>query len=96
MRHITYTYDEDKATNKDFIIAALTDNIDDGGAAFDSMVEHYIDCPYGLNTDCYNEHFGNKYGTGKYEEGCVKCKTTWLERGYDTYPSDDGIWELAE
>ena len=96
MRHITYTYDECKPTNKDFLIAALTGNIDDGDATFGGVVEYNIDCPYGLNSDCYNEHFGNEYGTDEYKEGCVKCKTTWLERAYDTYPSDDGIWELTE
>lgn len=96
MRHITYTYDECKPTNKDFLIAALTDSIDDGGASLGSVIEHDIDCPYVLNIDCYNEHFGNEYGTDEYKEGCVKCKTTWLERAYDTYPSDDGIWELTE
>lgn len=96
MRHITYTYDEDNATNKDWLIAALTDNIDDGGASLDSIIEDNIDCPYRLLCDCYNDHFGYEYGTDEYKEGCVKCKTTWLERAYDTYPSDDGIWELTE
>jgi hypothetical protein len=96
MTHITYTYDEEKATNKDYMIAALADEIDDGGATFDSMVEYNIDCPYTRNSDCYNEHFGNEYGTKEYKEGCVKCKTAWLERAYDTYPSDDGIWEIDE
>lgn len=95
MRHITYTYDEDNATNKDWLIAALTDNIDDGGASLDSVIEDNIDCPYRLFCDCYNNHFGYEYNTEEYKEGCVKCKTAWLERAYDTYPSDDGIWELT-
>ena len=30
------------------------------------------------------------------KKGCVRCKTAWLERAYDTYPSDDGIWEIDE
>lgn len=96
MKQIIYTYDENKPTNKDWPITALTDNIDDGGASFDSMAEYNFDCPYMRTSDCYNEHFGNVYGTKEYKEGCVKCKTAWLERAYDTYPSNDGIWEIDE
>jgi hypothetical protein len=32
----------------------------------------------------------------EYKEGCVRCKMAWLERVYDTYPSDDDIWEVTE
>ena len=35
MTTINYTYDETKATNKDYLIAVLTDSIDDGGAAYE-------------------------------------------------------------
>lgn len=96
MRQIKYTYDESRPTNKDYLIAALTDSIDDGGASLESVVEQNIDCPYMRYSDCYNDHFGNEYDTEKYKEGCIKCKQAWLERIYDTYPSDDGIWELTE
>lgn len=96
MRHITYTYDECKPTNNDFLIAALADDIDDGGASLNSIIENNIDCPYRLLSDCYNDHFGYEYDTEEYKEGCVKCKTAWLERAYDTYPRDDGIWEPTE
>ncbi len=96
MRTITYTYDEAKATNKDYLIAVLTDNIDDGGASYESVAEYDIACPYYGNSDCYNDHFGNEYDTKEYKEGCVKCKLAWLEREYDTYPSDDGKWEVEE
>ncbi len=93
MRTITYTYDETKATNKDYMIAVLTDSIDDGGASYEAVAEYNIDCPYCGYADCYNEHHKNDYGTIEYREGCVACKLAWLEREFDTYPSNDGRWE---
>ena len=96
MRTITYTYDEAKPTNKDYLIAVLTDSIDDGGASYVSLAEYDIDCPYVGSRDCLNVHEGNKYGTKEYKKGCVRCKLAWLDREYDTYPSDDGKWERGE
>lgn len=96
MRTITYTYDETKATEKDYLIAVLTDNIDDGGASYEAVCRYNIKCPYSRSRDCYNEHFKNEYGTKEYEEGCVECKMAWLEREYDTYPSEDCKFELEE
>ena len=94
VRTITYTYDETKATNKDYLIAVLTDDIDDGGASYESMVRYNIECPYFGYSDCLNEHEGNEYDTKEYREGCIRCKMAWLEREYDTYPSVDGTWEM--
>ena len=96
MRTITYTYDETKPTNKDYLIAVMTDSIDDGGASYESMAEYDIACPYRCNSDCLNDHEGNQYDTKEYKEGCVRCKLAWLGREYDTYPSDDGKWEVEE
>lgn len=93
MRTITYTYDEGKATNKDYLIAALTESIDDGGASYESVARYDISCPYFHEADCLNEHEGNTYDSKEYHECCVRCKIAWLDRVYDTYPSDDGIWE---
>lgn len=95
MRTITYTYDETKPTNRDYLIAVLADDIDDGGASYEAVAEYNIECPY-WDRDCYNEHFNNEYGTAAYREGCVQCKLAWLAREYDTYPSNDGKWELDE
>ena len=92
MKTITYTYDEENSTNRDYLIAALTDSIDDGGASYESVAEYNIDCPYHSN-DCLNEHEENVCGTAAYREGCLRCKLSWLNRKYDTYPSDDGQWE---
>ena len=96
MRTITYTYDETKPTNKDYLIAALTDSIDDGGASYESVAEYDIDCPYISSADCLNEHEGNEYGKAEYREGCLRCKLAWLDREYDTHPSDDGKWERGK
>ena len=78
------------------MIAALTDSIDDGGASYESVVRYNIECPYVGYSDCLNEHEGNEYDSKEYKEGCVRCKMAWLERVFDTYPSDDGIWEVTE
>ena len=94
MRTITYTYDETDPTNKDYLIAALTDEIDDGGASYMSVVEHNIDCPYLGSSNCLNDHENNRYGTAQYTDGCIRCKASWLNRKYDTYPSDDGKFEI--
>lgn len=94
MRTITYTYDEENPTNKDYVIASLTDSIDDGGASYEAVTRYNINCPYYGMEDCLNEHEGNDYETSEYKEGCVRCKTAWLDRQYDTYPSDDGKWEI--
>lgn len=101
MKTITYTYDEENPTNRDYLIAALTDSIDDGGASHDSVLVYHIDCPYGslaqygLFANCLNKHEKNKYGTIEYADGCFRCKLSWLNRKYDTYPSDDGQWEVG-
>lgn len=96
MRTITYTYDETKCTNKDYIILGLTDEIDDGGSSYVSIAEYQIACPYNSMSDCLNDHEGNKYDTKEYKDGCRRCKLAWLDREYDTYPSEDGKWELEE
>lgn len=96
MRTITYTYNETRPTNKDYLIAVLTGSIDDDGASYESMAEYDIECPYFGNADCLNEHEGNEFNTKEYNDGCVRCKLAWLDRQYDTYPSDDGIWERTE
>lgn len=96
MRRIIYEYDETKPTNKDYLIAVLTDSIDDGGASYESMAEYDINYPYISSADCLNDHEKNKYGTASYNECCIRCKLAWLARGYDTYPSDDGIWGVTE
>lgn len=95
MRTITYTYDEKNMTNRDYIISALTGSIDDG-ASYESVAEYDIGCPYINSADCLNEQEDNDYGTLPYNEGCLRCKLSWLNREYDTYPSDDGRWEIEE
>lgn len=94
MRTITYTYDETKTTNKDYIIAALTDDIDDGGSSYVSVAEYQIDCPYTWYKDCLNHIKDTEFDTKEYKQNCVKCKLAWLEREYDTYPHEDGKYEV--
>ena len=96
MTTITYTYDETKCTNKDYMILELTESVDDGDAGYESLAEYHINCPYTHSRDCLNNHEGNKYDTKEYKQGCVRCKLAWLDREYDTYPSEDGKWETEE
>ena len=96
MTTITYTYDETRCTNKDYLILELTESIDDGGAGYESVAEYNIACPYFGYENCLNYHEGNEYDTKEYKDGCVRCKLAWLEREYDTYPSDDGKWEVKD
>lgn len=96
MTTITYTYDETKCTNKDYMILELTESVDDGGAGYESLAEYHINCPYTHSCDCLNNHEGNKFDTKEYNQGCVRCKLAWLDREYDTYPSEDGKWETEE
>ncbi len=83
-------------TNKEYLIAALNDEIDDGGASYESVAQYHISCPYIHSSDCLNHYEGNEYGTKEYEEGCLRCKMAWLDREYDTCPSEDGKYELGE
>ena len=84
MKTLTYTYDETSPTNKDYIICALTGEIDDGGASYDAVAEYNIDCPYYSSVECLNAESDNEYGTAAYKETCLPCKLKWLERTYDT------------
>lgn len=66
-------------TNLDYIIAALTDQIDDGGASYEAVVHYHISCPHyegEENLACDNE--------GISREVCVQCKMAWLGKEYDT------------
>lgn len=68
-------------TNLEYLIAALTGQIDDGGASEEAAIYYNIDCPYfhgdprahcrGL--DCENIT----------REVCVACKAEWLESEVD-------------
>jgi hypothetical protein len=66
-------------TNLDYIIAALTDQIDDGGASFESVVHYYISCPH------YSDETGLPCDYAEISRDvCVRCKMEWLEKEYDT------------
>ena len=84
MKTLTYTYDETRPTNKDYLICALADAIDDGGASYEAVAKYNINCPYYSSVECLNEEADNEYGTEAYKEACLKCKLAWLERIYDT------------
>ena len=79
------------------MIAVLTESIDDDGASYESLARYDIDCPYTNRCNCLNHHKDMHDHTDReYRENCVRCKLAWLDRQYDTYPSDDGKWEVGE
>lgn len=68
-------------TNKDYIIAAMTGEIDDGGAALESVLFYNIQCPYRTDLDkgkCVEEKIGNVT-----REDCAECKEKWLESEHE-------------
>lgn len=66
-------------TNKQYLIDALNDEIDDGGAARESIVNYHIKCPY-FAGDKRALCRGN---TCPSRELCVECKEKWLESEVD-------------
>ena len=71
-------------TNKEYIIACLNDEIDDGGASWESCVHYHINCPYTCGdkrAHCFNH--GNDFDFIN-RENCVACKMEWLESEVDT------------
>lgn len=81
-------------TNQEYIIAVLTDQIDDCGESREACVYYHISCPYHLGDRrcmCYSD----EYREGKIQgdmlkdrkeitrELCVECKEKWLESEVD-------------
>ena len=66
------------ATNLDYIVAALKNEIDDGGASFEAVVNYYISCPHysgEVNLPCDDAEISRQI--------CVPCKMEWLEKEYE-------------
>lgn len=63
-------------TNRDFIIAALQGEFDDGGAAEEAVIYDYINCPY---TEGDQRAECGKIGKNISWETCTECKTKWLD-----------------
>lgn len=67
-------------TNRERLIAALNDEIDDDGASFEAAVNYNIACPYNLG----DERALCESRTRKMcSETCSKCKTQWLNAEVD-------------
>ena len=65
-------------TNLEYLLIALKDEIDDGGASFEAAVHYNIACPH---------YYGKKdllcEDKKPCREICVECKMKWLEEEYD-------------
>lgn len=62
-------------TNKEYLILALNDEIDDGGAAREAFIHYNIACPYTLG----DERALCRSRTRRMSrETCVQCKEAWL------------------
>lgn len=65
-------------TNLEYIIAALTGEIDDGGASWDACVHYNINCPYSDGDKrCHCRNLPEDVEPSR--EMCVECKAEWLE-----------------
>ena len=67
-------------TNQEYLIIALKNKIDDGGAAREAVIRYKIDCPYMLGDKralCGGRRERMNRGT------CVKCKEAWLNAQVD-------------
>ena len=59
-------------TNLEYMIASLTNQIDDGGASYEATVHYNVNCPYFEGDErahCYNK--GLDYPS---RENCFPCK----------------------
>lgn len=65
-------------TNREYLIAALTDQIDDGGASEEAAVYYNINCPY-YDGDSRCHCSGKEIN----RETCVACKFEWLDSEVD-------------
>lgn len=68
-------------TNKEYIIACLNDEIDDGGASYEACAHYYINCPYTTGDSraaCYDKPLGFTN-----RNVCSACKMAWLEEEAD-------------
>lgn len=59
--------------NIEYLLSALSDQIDDGGASYESVVHYNISCPH------YNGEEGLRCDDcAPCREICVPCKIEWL------------------
>lgn len=68
-------------TNLEYMIASLTDQIDDGGASYEATVHYNVKCPYSLGdkrAPCYG-----KESYYQSRENCFSCKHEWLNKEVD-------------
>lgn len=63
-------------TNRDYIIAALQGEFDDGGATEEAEIYYHIKCPY---TEGDQRAECKKLGKNISWETCTECKTKWLD-----------------
>lgn len=73
-------------TNKEYIIACLNDEIDDGGASFEACVYYNIACPYTVGDErahCYNLPSAANDDYTERRKRCFACKAEWLESEAD-------------
>lgn len=78
------TLDEEKTkrmTNKEYLIAVLTDDPRVDGCDYKSEIYHNINCPYfygDKRAKCYKKHYDEIT-----RNMCEECKCEWLEEEVD-------------
>lgn len=68
-------------TNQEYLIAALNNEIDDGGASWEAAIFYSISCPY-FDRDSRALCHANFDKAGD-RKTCVACKANWLESEVD-------------
>ena len=68
-------------TNREYMVAVLTDQVDDGYASYEAMLHYNISCPYfsgDKRAHCYekDDSFINR-------DNCYYCKHEWMENEVD-------------
>lgn len=68
-------------TNREYIIKALTDGFDDGGATEESTIVYNIACPYFAGDE--RAHCNDLDGMPDRWKECRDCKWEWLDSEVD-------------
>lgn len=68
-------------TNQEYMIAALTGQIDDDGVGREAVIYYNIGCPYRIGDP--RAHCFGTFELAGDRAACVACKEEWLESEVD-------------
>ena len=68
-------------TNREYMVAVLTDQVDDGGASYEAVLHYDIKCPYFEGDQ--RAHCDGKDDSFINRDNCYYCKHEWMESEVD-------------